>query len=40
MTDIARKYTWFDGKEKHEFELSVGIHKGPVIAAVVGEHKP
>lgn len=39
MIKIAEKYTW-GPENKHKFELSVGIHKGPVIAAVVGEHKP
>jgi hypothetical protein len=38
MLNVVHSYTW--GKEGNKIKLKIGIHYGPVIAGVIGHHKP
>ena len=38
MMDYIKTLSW--GQEGNHFKLKIGIHYGPVIAGVIGYHKP
>lgn len=38
MMDYVKNLRW--GKEGNIFKIKIGIHYGPVIAGVIGYHKP
>lgn len=40
MKVIAENITYGDPNNLKKLELKIGIHKGPVIAGIIGYHKP
>jgi len=40
MLLVAKNSFFGEEKKKINFELKIGIHRGPVIAGVIGFHKP
>lgn len=38
MFEASRKITY--GKQQEKIKIKIGIHYGPVLAGVIGGHKP